>query len=146
MPQVVPHRDNEHVVAECHAAARDGGQEGPSGPSGRATEPGSVAPPLGGVEVEAGQHVSMACVISLPPHKLLRPKQSVLAVQEICRQILRCCVPFALLRVPCVKAAPPLPHGGATSPLQRAKRSWAPVQVALCLASASHERCVRDFV
>ena len=75
MPQAVPHRDNEHVVAECHAAARDGGQEGPSGPSGRATEPGSVALPLGGVEVEAGQHVSMVCVISLPPHELLRPSQ-----------------------------------------------------------------------
>ena len=68
VPQVVPHRDNEHVVARCHAAAWDGGQEGPSVTSGRATEPGSIALPLGGVEVEAGQHVSMACVIPLPPH------------------------------------------------------------------------------
>ena len=100
VPQAVPHRDNEHVVAKCHAAARDGGQQGPSGPSGRATEPGSVALPMGGVEVAAGQHVSMACVISLPPHELLRPKQPVLAVQELRRQVLRCCVPFALLRVP----------------------------------------------
>ena len=70
MPQAVPHRDNKHVVAECHAAARDGGQEGPIRPSGRATESGSIALPLGGVKVEAGQHVSMACVISLPPHEI----------------------------------------------------------------------------
>ena len=74
VPQAVPHRDNKHVVAKCHAAGRDGGQEGPSGPSGRATEPGSAALPLGGVDVEAGQHVSMACVISIPPHEQLRPK------------------------------------------------------------------------
>ena len=39
VPQAVPHRHNEHVVAECHAATRDGGQDSPSGPSGRATEP-----------------------------------------------------------------------------------------------------------
>ena len=25
VPQAVPHRHNEHVVAECHATARDGG-------------------------------------------------------------------------------------------------------------------------
>ena len=91
VPQAVPHRDNEHVVAECHATARYGAQESPSGTSGRATEPVSVALPLGGVEVEVGQHVSMACVISLPPHELLRPKQPVLAVQELRRQVLRCC-------------------------------------------------------
>ena len=52
-PQVVLHRHNKHVVAECQAAARDGDQEGPSGLSRRATEPGSAALPLGGVEVEA---------------------------------------------------------------------------------------------
>ena len=57
--------------------------EGPGGPSGRATEPSSVALTLGGVEVEAGQHVHMACVISLLPHELLRPKQPVLAVPEL---------------------------------------------------------------
>ena len=131
VPQAVPHRDNEHVVAKCHAAARDGGQEGPSGPSRRATEPGSVTLPLGGVEVEAGQHVSMACVISLPPHELLCPKQPVLAVQELRRQVLRRCVPFALLRVPCVKTAPPLPHRGAASPLQSAvKKLLVPRNVA----------------
>ena len=121
VPQAVPHRDNEHVVAECHAAARDGGQEGPSGPSGRATEPGRVALPLGDVDVDASQHVSMACAINLPRHELLRPKHPVLAIHKFCLQVLRCCVPFALFCVPFVEAAPPLPHGGATGPLQRAR-------------------------
>ena len=37
-------------------------------------------------------------------------------------------------------------EGCTTAPAQRAKRSRAPLQVALCLASASHERCVRGFV
>ena len=32
VPKAVPYRHNEHVVAECDAAARDGGHEGPSGP------------------------------------------------------------------------------------------------------------------
>ena len=141
-----PHRHIERVVAEFHAAARDGGQERPSGLSGRAPEPGSAALPLGAVEFEALQHVGVACVIPLPPHELLRPKQPVPPVQELRRQVLRCCVPFALLRVPCVEAASPLPHGGATSSLQRAKRSWAPLQVALRLASAGNERSVRDLV
>ena len=50
VPQAVPHRHKELVVAECHAAARDGGREGPSAPSGQPTEPGSVACV---VEVEA---------------------------------------------------------------------------------------------
>ena len=50
---VVLHTDTTNVVSECHAAARDGGQEGPSGPSGRATEPDNVSLPLGGVEVDA---------------------------------------------------------------------------------------------
>ena len=35
---------------------------------------------------------------------------------------------------------------GANSPLQREMRSWAPLQVELCLASAGQERSVRDFV
>ena len=71
----------------------------------------------------------MACVISLPRHELLRPKQPVPAVQELRRQVLRCCAPLALLCVPFVEAALPHPLGGATGPLQRAKRSWVPLQV-----------------
>ena len=64
---------------------------------------------MGGVEVEAGQHVSMACVISLPPHELLRPKQPVLAVQELRRQVLCSCVPFALLLDLAVGTSIPIP-------------------------------------
>ena len=52
VPQAVSHCHSKHVNAECHAAVRDGGQESPSGPSGRATEPGSAALPLDGVEVK----------------------------------------------------------------------------------------------
>ena len=84
----------------------------------------------------------LACVISLPPHELLHPKQPVPTIKELRWRVLCCCVPFALLRVPLVEAAPPLSHGGTTTPLQRAKRSWAP----LYLTSADHERSVRDFV
>ena len=39
---------SKSLFAECHAAARDGGQESHCGPSGGAVEAGSAALPLGG--------------------------------------------------------------------------------------------------
>ena len=66
-----------------------------------------------GVKVEAWQHFGMACVISLPLHEVLPPKQPVPAVQQLRWQVLRCCAAFVLLRVPFVEGAPT--HGGATT-------------------------------
>ena len=73
-------------------------------------------------------------------------RQPLPAVQELCWHILFCSAPFAQLRVPFVEVAPLIPHGSTTSPLQRAKQSWTPLQVAHCRASAGHERSVRELV
>ena len=128
------HTYNEHVVAECHAAARDGGHEGTSGPSRRATEPGSAALPWVVLRSKL-DNMSAWHASSLDPFLITiccSPSSPFLPSEGLRWPVLRCCVPFALLRVPCVKAAPPFPHGGAASPLQRTKRSWVPLQVLLC--------------
>ena len=50
MPQAISDRYNEHAVAKFYAAARDGSQKDPGGPSGRGTEPDNVTLPFGVLE------------------------------------------------------------------------------------------------
>lgn len=118
---------NKHSVG--HAAARHYGQKGPSGSSvgplrmnlaaSQCTWPVLRSKP----DSNPARHEPS---MPLPRHQLLRPTLPLSAVEEIRWQILCCCVPSALVRVPFGKAIPTHPRGGSASRLQRAKRSGVP--------------------
>ena len=146
VPQAVLDGPNEHVVAECHAAARMAVWETPAGPPDELRSLAASRCPWvvlrSKLDSMLAWHSSSPFLVTsrcTPSSPFLLSRNSVggsfAAASHLHSSAYRSW--RLLLRF---QTEAPL------APVQRAKCSWAPLQVALCLASTGHERSVRDFV